>query len=554
MSIWRAAATLTLGVALTLSSRAALAQSWKEWMPSLPSTPGSRQHEAARRMTPVPLQLRPPSASGGALPERTVRVRVLAAADYRRETVEWQSRARRLIDRVNALCRDWPAVHFEIVEIRGWETESRARSMSALVGDLATADSGDDVDLVVGLVAALPVFPGTIENLGMARYFDKHMVMRGLHDLTEYDELHRQFDTLSERERDALLAARKLHKEQVIFLHEWAHTLGLIHVRRPSGIMNPAYDSEQSGFDATEARFLEIALRHRGDDGARWRDGTAADLRALLAETSDADWDPRDRQELMTRLVPTRVPPVTTRATAEKAPPVVPVVNEGPLNDADRAGLAEARALARHDHYDEALRALGAIEARHPRHPEVRLAVCELAWRHAPGPARTALAEATCRPLTEPTSREPRPFLYLTDVYFGDGDEGKALATMTRAQELLAGAADADAWTLLASTLQKARLPTLATRAAAHADATTAADVARWASALARQMALPLDAAAHGVAPEAEAKYIRAVESARAAYGTPRETAAIAEADSAFAGAGLGDTLRREAGKRHHRH
>jgi hypothetical protein len=555
MSIFRAGATLTLGLALTLSSGPALAQSWKEWVPALPSTPGSVQHDAARRMTPVQLRLGP--ANARSLPQRTVRVRVLAAADYRRQTVEWQSRARRLVDHVNALCRSWPAVHFEIVEIRGWDEESRERGMGALVADLETADSGDDVDLVVGLVAALPVFPGTIENLGMARYFSKHMVMRGLHDLTEYDELHRQFDTLSERERETLLGARKLHKEQVIFVHEWAHTLGLVHVRRPSGVMNPAYGSEQLGFDETEARFIEVALRHRIDDGPRWRDGTAAELRELLAETTDPDWDPRDRRELMA-LLTTRAPPATTRAmapaSAAKAPPATPAAIEGPLPDADRATLAEARALARADRYDEALRKLGPVETRHQSSPEVRLAVCELAWRHAPGRARMALAEAMCRPVTELMPREPRPYLYLTDVYLDDGDEGRALPTLARAEELLAGAADPEAWKLLALTLEKARLPTLAGRAAEHADPATAADVERWASALRRQMALPLDAAARGVAPEAEAKYIRTVESTRAAYGTPQEGSAIHDADGAFAGAGLGDVLRREAAaKRHHR-
>ncbi|HEX4462805.1 MAG TPA: hypothetical protein VIA18_32755, partial [Polyangia bacterium] len=331
MTIFRGGVMLTLGLMLACSSSRASAQSWKEWVPSLPSSPGSRQHDAARRMTPAQLRLGPPHAT--VLPARTIRVRILAAADYRRQTVEWQSRARRLVDHVNALCRAWPAVTFEIVDIRGWETESRERSMSALVDDLATVDPGDDVDLVVGLVAALPVFPGTIENLGMARYFSKHMVMRGLHDLTEYDVLHREFDTLSERERDALLAARKVHKEEVIFIHEWAHTLGLIHIRQPAGIMNPAYDSEQLGFDEIEARFLEIALRHRSDDGPRWREGTAADLRALLAETTDPDWEPRDRQELVTRLS-ARAPAVATRAQEPARTIATKAPDNAPLGDA----------------------------------------------------------------------------------------------------------------------------------------------------------------------------------------------------------------------------
>ncbi|HEX9102295.1 MAG TPA: hypothetical protein VF997_08835, partial [Polyangia bacterium] len=315
---------LALLLFVTLAPASALAQGWKDWLPKLPSSPGSVQHDAARRMAPVTMQLRP---SGERAPAaRTVRVRVWAAADYRRQTVEWQSRFRRIVDRVNALCRSWPAVRFEIVDVRNWERDSHERSMAALVDDLTAADAGDDVDLVVGLVAALPVFPGAIENIGMARFFSKHMVMRGLHDLAEYDELRREFETLTDRERDALLASRKVHKEQVIFLHEWAHTLGIIHVRRPSGVMSPAYDSSQLGFDETEARLVELALRHRAEDGAGWRVATAADVRALVEAAPDPDWDPQDRRELLAMVTPTAAP---ARATA--APPPPPPPAEGPL-------------------------------------------------------------------------------------------------------------------------------------------------------------------------------------------------------------------------------
>ena len=120
----------------SLVSAPALAQqSWKDWLPKLPSSPGSEQHDAARHMAPAKLVLRPTSGPEGEL--QTIRVRVWAAADYRRQTVEWQSRFRRIVERVNALCRGWPGVRFEIVDVRNWERDSEKPSMATLVGDLA---------------------------------------------------------------------------------------------------------------------------------------------------------------------------------------------------------------------------------------------------------------------------------------------------------------------------------------------------------------------------------------------------------------------------------
>ena len=234
-------------------------------------------------------------------------------------------------------------------------------------------------------------------------------------------------------------------------------------------------------------------------------------------------------------------PPAATR------PPPGPV--EGPLGAAERATIEEARALAQAQRYDDALHELAPLEAHHARSPEVRLAVCDLAWRHPPGAARSALAEAACRQAVEVAPKDPRPQLYLADLYLGAGDFNRARAPLARVEELLAAAGDPDAWKQLALTLEKARLPTLAARAAHHADAATATAVEAWASALRKKMALPAD----GVTPEAEAEYIHVVETARAAFGTHGEKAAIASAESEFAG--LGNVLSREAAdaRRHHR-
>src|SRR4051794_33693897 len=142
---------------------------WAQFsIPGLPKSRLDHQRDAARSMAPARVELQ----SYGAAPVaelRTVRVRVWAARDYKQATFEWQSRFRRLIDRVNADVARWPGVRFELVETRAWDCASASYTMESLVDELERADRGDDVDLVVALVAAVPVVPSSMHNLGMAR-------------------------------------------------------------------------------------------------------------------------------------------------------------------------------------------------------------------------------------------------------------------------------------------------------------------------------------------------------------------------------------------------
>lgn len=457
----RMVASVAVGVALMcVAAGGANAQDWKQWVPKLPGSPRSHQKEGARGLMPVAMRLRARNESPRAA--HVIRVRVWAAADFRRQTREWQSRFRRLIDRVNTAGRDWPGLQFEIVDQRNWTRESSEGAMAGLLDELAKMDSGDDVDLVVGLVAALPVFPGSIDNIGMARLFSRHMVMRSLHDLAEYDAVRRWFDTFTDAEREAILAERKLHKEQVIFLHEWAHTLGVIHVKREAGIMNPAYDASMSGFDETEGRLIEAALRHRAEDGARWFEGTAREVRAIVAESPDRDWDPRDQQELIEILAaPTATVAQKAGPPAPRDAPALPV--EPPLGAAEHAAIAEALAFARAGKHDAAWAALAPIESKHPRSPEAKLAACELTAHHPSPAARAALTEVACAAAAALAPRDPRPFVILADMYASGGVADRAEAPLARARELIdAGGADAEAARLYALALAKAK------RAAAH--------------------------------------------------------------------------------------
>src|SRR5258706_10226731 len=140
----------------------------------------------------------------------------------------------------------------------------------------------------------MPRFPTSIHYLGMARLFGHHFVLRGLHDPAEVEAIARGFGELPQNERDALVNERKQHKEVVIFLHEWGHTLGAIHERSPSSIMNPSYAATQSHFGDADARLVEVALAGRDDP-------RGALVRAIES-TRESDWDPGDRDEALREL------------------------------------------------------------------------------------------------------------------------------------------------------------------------------------------------------------------------------------------------------------
>jgi hypothetical protein len=155
------------------------------------------------------------------------------------------------------------------------------------------------------------------------------------------------FDQLLPVERERLMALRKAHKEVVVFLHEWGHTLGLIHAARDARVMNPSYHHLQSALSDTEARMVEIVLRARTDEEAR------GELRALLQREPDPDWDPRDRDRLRALVDPgRRVPP--PRATAPRPMVPAPIVQL----------LEQAEAEASHQQEPEAEARLRAIEAQ----------------------------------------------------------------------------------------------------------------------------------------------------------------------------------------------
>ena len=291
----------------------------------LPQSKRDLQKTAAQKYYPIPIELRvvgkdPDEVKG-------FKIRVYAARDYRDQTTNWQSHFRRVLDRVNQRTRRWPAVQFEVVELRNWDIDTQKATINSLIEELQKKDPGDDVDYVVGLASAVAVWPNNLHQLGGAAVMGKHFVMRGLHDLTEYSMVQQELNLIDDSDRDKLLAARKAHKEEIVFLHEWAHTLGAIHTRAPRFVMTGNYDGEQFTMDDGNARIIIIGLHKRNTP--TW----AAELRSVVADSQFDDWDFQDRQKLITYLASWHPPAKVERPVAP--PPPAPAKHLPPPGHVD---------------------------------------------------------------------------------------------------------------------------------------------------------------------------------------------------------------------------
>ncbi len=257
-----------------------------------------RDPDAGLRESLRPAALEAPEPPARPVEARTYMVRVWATAGYRREARDWQQRFGDLLRRAERITAPAFGVRFAVAEYREWDAEPAGQAADALDA-LEALDAGEDVDWVVGLMAALPVVTSSQHQLGAARYFSRHIVMRGLHDVAEYDALAASLTHTDVADRDALYHQRLEHKALTLFLHEWAHTLGAPHVRDTEDILSPVYDHRASFFAPRVEGILRRVLAERALE-VRDEAKLVADLRAAM-EGWDG-WDPVDRGHYLAML------------------------------------------------------------------------------------------------------------------------------------------------------------------------------------------------------------------------------------------------------------
>jgi tetratricopeptide (TPR) repeat protein len=224
---------------------------------------------------------------------QAARVRVWVDQDYRRGP-SWRKRALHLVARANAFLAPAFGVRLEAT-FEAWERQAGGEDLAAVLDELAAHDAGDGVEWVIGMTGAPATFTVSHHELGRAHVLGKHFVVRDMNDAEEARQLARVLDTLDEDERLALYAARKHHKELVVFLHEWAHTVGGLHERGDGRIMAPAYGAQAATLSDGLTELVELGLELRAERGegeaaeAR-REALRGKMRQVLADGGDEWW------------------------------------------------------------------------------------------------------------------------------------------------------------------------------------------------------------------------------------------------------------------------
>jgi tetratricopeptide (TPR) repeat protein len=253
---------------------------------------------------------------------RAIRLRIYADRDYRGTVLRWQGKVKAQIQRINAVLGPVFNVHFEIESLREWDRSHAGVQLGdPLIEELMALDPAREVDLVIGLVTPLRGVATSAHHVGIARLLSRHFVMRGMDDEQEFQDFEREFKLISAEERQRLYANRKAHKEVVVFLHEWGHTLGLLHEDDRNSIMNPLYRPEESGFSDYDKRIVALVLERRL--GARDLEfPESADLLPLVEAMPTDEGSDADRAALV-ELVRSRARHTGARKAAREAPDAV---------------------------------------------------------------------------------------------------------------------------------------------------------------------------------------------------------------------------------------
>lgn len=210
-------------------------------------------------------------------------IRLYADPQHRREHIEWRARFERILTRANRVTEPELGVGFEIKDARLWErSEPIAEGLDAALVELEALDAAEDTDLVVAFVSSLTVFTPDIHEVGMARAFGRHIVMRGVNDPRELDQLLAYKDDDAEQ----VYQERIAHREVTLFLHELGHTLGAMHIRGEDLFMSPYWTKDVVRYDPQNLEMMSTVLRHRlrARGESKLSPEALAEIRALLQE------------------------------------------------------------------------------------------------------------------------------------------------------------------------------------------------------------------------------------------------------------------------------
>lgn len=359
------------------------------------------QRVMAREATPPELQALPSADPKAARAIKTMAVRAYATPRFAAEVVDVEDYVTALLERANAVIEPTLSLRLRFDGVRPWKVTSED-DIRTLLDQLVATDPGEDVGWVMGLAGSVPRFEESHDVLGRAQLLGNHLVVRAMHDASEFDAIEEGFAELDATERATLYRARLRHKTTTVFLHELGHTLGVPHVRGKGTIMHPRYDSKVVSFSAASTRVMLTTTEQRVSDKPASRRDFALKLGKQLRDTKHL-WNPEDYAQLRVQLGQmARVEPATVAAT----PPSVPG-----LRSEDQARFAQALELERQRRPCDALETASPLFSRYPDVYEIQDLRCRLALARG-GSVRT-ITRKECAPLMrlveEKSSRKGRP-------------------------------------------------------------------------------------------------------------------------------------------------
>jgi hypothetical protein len=346
------------------------------------------------------------STGGVERPIRYVgKVKIYATPDYQAMRTDWEQRVRSEIDAAGSLLGPAFGLRLEVVSTHDWEPECDPANLQACLRELIADEPGDEVDWVVGLVAAQPLFTNSFDDLAVAALPGRHIVMRDLSNIAERDAIDNAFASMPKAQRDDIYRERLKHKRLVVFLHEWAHTMGAPHTRGDEHIMYRAYDDEMAGYSDENIRLIEASLADRFP-----LDPALSNLRRFVNEHQPEQWIPSSYETLLASLksLPARSPAATPSAEASSQTHAFLISGEpdqlfAEVADQDRARYEDAAAkLLDQDSY-AAWELLEPLVPRYPDNYAIQHFACSLSMTLGIAGQTGAACERTIR-LASPQS------------------------------------------------------------------------------------------------------------------------------------------------------
>lgn len=390
------------------------------------------QQAAAKHATPKSLQATDDGERGG--PVQTMRIHAYATPRYAAEVVGWKRQIEALVDDANRLLVGTVRVQLEVDAADIWDGAGDDQSLSDALDRLRSLDAGGDADWVVGLVGSVPRAEASFHEIGLSYNPGKHIVMRAMADAAEMDAILKNLKGVSEEDKNKLYSSRKKHKLTTVFLHEIAHSLGVIHERDAASLMSPRYSIEAERFSPEATEWMKAGLRAKTGTEAGAQAAMEDAVLEILKRTPD-NWIAAERDARMRGLLasvarrggaaasatPTGAsPPNATSAPTTPAPASAAASTgtgkgtsgaagdggtaagaEG-LSADDQALFAKADTHEKAKRYADAMKAAAPLFAKYPNHLSVQDMRCRLAMQVHADDWDKAMAE--CLPFARLTN------------------------------------------------------------------------------------------------------------------------------------------------------